>query len=413
MLLVEHHLRSICDPLIAPVFINVSFDTERIPFLMMAETHGDCDPVFNSVRELLAQQIANGSELGASICVNIDGKNVLDIWGGHLDPERTKPWGKDTLAAVWSCSKVVTNLAALTLVDRGLLDPNEKVSKYWPEFAANGKENVKVSHIMSHSSGVAGWEPAITWEEVYDTKKSTEWLAKQPLWWNPGEHNGYHLTNQGHLMGEIIRRISGKSLKQFIADEITGPLDADFSLGVPEKDWPRTAEQIPPPTRSADGPEPTSVAAKAYAGPAFNAKECMTPGFRGAEIGAANGFANARSLARIGSMIALNGTVDGKQYFSPDVVDRLLEEQVRGVDLVLGQFFRFGLGVGLSMPQTVSWVPEGRICFWGGWGGSMIIMDLDRRMTIGYVMNKMSSGTLGNENTELFVREIYKIVDSL
>ncbi|KAJ5127251.1 hypothetical protein N7448_008030 [Penicillium atrosanguineum] len=361
----------------------------------MAETHGECDPAFNSVRELLAKQVASESEVGASICVNIDGKNVIDIWSGHADPERTKPWDKDTLAAVWSCSKVVTNIAALVLVDRGLLDLNEKVSKYWPEFAANGKENIKVSHIMSHSSGVAGWEPAITWEEVYDTKKSTDWLAAQAPWWTPGEHSGYHVTCQGHLLGEIIRRISGKSLKQFIADEIAGPLGAEFTLGLPEKDW------------------PPSVPAKAFAGPPPSAEESTTPEFRAAEIGASNGFGNARALARIGSVVALNGSVDGKQYLSPEVIERMLEEQISGIDLVLGIYHRFGLGVGLPSPKTVTWLPEGRICFWGGWGGSIIIMDRDRRMTISYTMNKMGAGTLGNENTELFVQEIYKVVNAL
>jgi CubicO group peptidase (beta-lactamase class C family) len=379
----------------------------------MAETHGDCDPTFNSVRELLAQQVANGSEVGASICVNIDGRNVLDIWSGHADPQRTKPWDKDTLTAVWSCSKVVTNLAALMLVDRGLLDPQEKVSKYWPEFAANGKENVKVSHILSHSSGVAGWEPAITWEEVYDTKKATDWLAAQGPWWTPGLHSGYHLTNQGHMVGEIVRRISGRSLKQFIAEEIAGPLGADFTLGLPEKDWLRTAEPIAPPPMPLMPPHCSPIQAAAFAGPPASAEESMTPGFRGAEIGASNGFGNARALARIGSLVALNGTIDGKQYLSPDVIDRMLEEQVSGMDLVLSQYLRFGLGVGLPVPQTVPWIPEGRICFWGGWGGSIIIMDLDRRMTIGYAMNKMGLGTLGNENTELFVREIYKVVNAL
>jgi CubicO group peptidase (beta-lactamase class C family) len=376
-------------------------------------THGDCDPAFNSVRELLAQQVANGSEVGASICVNIDGRNVLDIWSGHADPQRTKPWDKDTLTVVWSCSKVVTNLAALMLVDRGLLDPQEKVSKYWPEFAANGKENVKVSHILSHSSGVAGWEPAITWEEVYDTKKATDWLAAQAPWWTPGEHSGYHLTNQGHMVGEIVRRISGRSLKQFIAEEIAGPLGADFTLGLPEKDCLRTAEPIAPPPMPLMPPHCSPVHAAAFAGPPASAEESMTPGFRGAEIGASNGFGNARALARIGSLVTLNGTIDGKQYLSPDVIDRMLEEQVSGMDLVLSQYLRFGLGVGLPVPQTVPWIPEGRICFWGGWGGSIIIMDLDRRMTIGYAMNKMGLGTLGNENTELFVREIYKVVNAL
>ncbi|KAJ6120470.1 hypothetical protein N7523_004750 [Penicillium sp. IBT 18751x] len=379
----------------------------------MAETHGDCDPAFNSVRELLAKQVANGSEVGACICVNIDGKNVVDIWSGHADPERTKPWNKDTLTAVFSCSKVVTNMAALILVTRGLLDPNEKVSKYWPEFAVNGKENIKVSHFLSHTSGVAGWEPVPSLEDLYDTKKATDWLAAQTPWWTPGEHSGYHLVCQGHLIGELIRRISGKSLKQFIADEITGPLGAEFTLGLPEKDWPRAAVLIAPPPLPIDQLDPASVPGKAFAGPRVSAEESMSAGFRGAEIGASNGFSNARALARIGSVIALNGSVDGKQYLSPEVIDRMLEEQISGVDLVLGTYNRFGLGVGLPSPKTLTWIPEGRICFWGGWGGSIIIMDLERRMTITYAMNRMENGTIGNSNTGLYVEEIYKIVNAL
>lgn len=379
----------------------------------MAVTHGDCDPAFTSVRDLLQQRIVCGKELGASICVNIDGKNVVDIWGGHLDVARSKPWTKDTLTVVWSCSKVVTSLAAMILVDRGLLDPNEKVATYWPEFAANGKENVKVSHLMSHTSGLSSWDPPISWEEVYDTKKSTDWLAKQAPWWTPGEQSGYHSLNQGHLIGEVVRRISGKSLKQFIADEIAGPLGADFALGVPEKDWPRTADIIPPPFVPMDGLDPTSIAVRTFAGPPVSAKESMAPGFRGAEIGAANGFSNARALARIGSIISLNGTVDGKQYLSPRVIDRMLEEQVAGNDLVISNYLRFGLGVGLPVPQSLPWVPENRLCFWFGWGGSILLMDLDNRMTISYTMNKMGAGTLGNENTAAYVKDIYRIVDSM
>lgn len=260
---------------------------------------------------------------------------------------------------------------------------------------------------------MAGWEPVISWEEVYDIKKSTDWLAAQAPWWTPGEHSGYHAMCQGHLLGEIIRRISGKSLKQFIADEIAGPLGAEFTLGLPEKDWPRAAVPIAPPPLPLHLLDPASVPAKVFAGPPPNAQASTTPEFRAAEIGASNGFSNARALARIGSLVALNGSVDGKQYLSPEVIDRMLTEQVSGVDLVLGNYHRFGLGVGLPSSKTVTWIPDGRICFWGGWGGSVMIMDLDRRMTITYTMNKMGPGTLGNENTELFVQEIYKVVNAL
>ncbi|GAQ09964.1 beta-lactamase domain-containing protein 2 [Aspergillus lentulus] len=381
----------------------------------MNEIYGTCDPTLHSVRDLLQQRIASKDELGASLCVNVNGKNILDLWGGHADVARTRPWQKDTITVVWSCSKVVTNLAALILVDRGLLDVNEKVATYWPEFGANGKEDVTVAHILSHSSGVPAWELPITLEEIYDTKKATEKLAAQAPWWIPGESSGYHLTNQGHLVGEIIRRITGRPLEQFVADEITGPLEADFQYGVPEEHWPRTADIISPPPLPFGELDPQSITAKAIAGSPFPAEASMTPGFRKTVSGANNGFSNARALARIGSIVSLDGILDGnKRIISASTIDKMLTEQIKGTDIVTFDFLRFGLGVALPAPQTCAWIPEGRIGFWGGWGGSMVIMDRDRRMTITYVMNNMSGrGTLGNDNIEAYVREIYRVIDGL
>ncbi|KAJ5883832.1 uncharacterized protein N7473_010718 [Penicillium subrubescens] len=361
----------------------------------MAEVHGNCDPAFESVRELLQQRLASGDEIGASLCINIDGKNVVDIWGGHADETKTRPWDEDTITVIWSSSKVITNLAANVLIDRGLLNANEKVATYWPEFAANGKEDVKVSHILSHTSGVSAWAPGITLEEILDIEGATAKLAEMAPLWTPGELNGYHLLSQGHLVGEIVRRVSGKSLNQFIVDEIAGPLGADYRLGLPKE----------------------FIAARSYAGtpmsPSFPTAP-NTAAFRENGIGGIGGFSNARALARIGSMVSLNGTVDGKQYLSPKTIDDMLQEQVAGVDAVLFHYFRFGLGVALPSPQSLPWIPEGRIGFWGGWGGSFILMDLDRRMTIGYVMNKMHEVIIGNERTTHdYVREIYKVVDQL
>lgn len=196
----------------------------------MAEAYGSCDPAFQSVRDLLQQKLAEGSEAGASICVNIDGQNVVDIWGGHADVNQTKPWEKDTITGVWSSTKVVTCLAAHMLVDRGLLDMDEKVASYWPEFGANGKENVKVSHLLSHSSGLPAWEGPITAAGMADVKTSTERLAAQAPWYTPGLQSAYQLTDHGHLVGEVVRRTSGKPLAQFIAEEIATPLDVDFRL---------------------------------------------------------------------------------------------------------------------------------------------------------------------------------------
>ncbi|RMJ26907.1 beta-lactamase [Aspergillus sp. HF37] len=377
----------------------------------MAETRGYCDPAFSRVRDILQQRVAQGDELGASLCVNIDGKNVLDLWAGHADAAKTRPWSEDTLTVVWSCSKVVSALAAMILIDRGVLDADKPVSAYWPEFAANGKEGVTVGHVLSHASGLPAWEPPFSVQDLYDTKTATERLAQQKPWWTPGQHSGYHILNQGHLVGELVRRTTGKSLRQFIADEIATPLDADFRLGVEEENWPRTAEITSPPAIPLGDVDSESVMARAFVAPLIKAKHSMTPGFRAAEIGAANGFGNARALCRIGSVASLAGTVDGKRYLSPQTVDKMLQEQVRGQDLVIPGFMRFGLGVGLPVPQTVPWIPQGRVCFWGGWGGSIIVMDLDRRMTVGYAMNKMGAGTLGNANTEAYVKAIYAAVD--
>ncbi|KAJ5807336.1 Beta-lactamase-related protein [Penicillium robsamsonii] len=376
----------------------------------MAVIHGACNPAFSRVRDLFQERLTSGEEVGASICVNVNGRNVLDIWGGYTDASKSRSWEKDTLVAVFSSSKVVSALAALTLVDRGLLDVEEKVSKYWPEFAANGKEETKVWHILSHSSGLPQWDKRLPMESIYDTKASTEMLAKQAPWFKAGEASGYQLVNHGHLIGELVRRISGKSLKQFVADEIAGPLGADFSLGLAEENWPRTADIIPGASQNLPKIDPQSVVGKAFGNLTFKAEDSQSPGFRGAEIGAVNGFANARALARIGSMVSLKGTVDGKQYLGLKTIDQMIQERVSGVDLVLCMKVKFGLGVGLAVPEITPFIPEGNICFWGGWGGSMLVMDLDRGMTISYTMNKMGPGIMGNENVMAYIDAVYAIM---
>jgi CubicO group peptidase (beta-lactamase class C family) len=217
----------------------------------------------------------------------------------------------------------------------------------------------------------------------------------------------------GHLIGELVRRISGKGLKQFIDEEIAGPLGADFRLGVPEEDWPRTADVTPPPPPPGlDSLDRESIMFKTMTSIASDAKSSMTPEFRKTELGASNGFGNARALARIGDLVSLKGTVDGKQYLQPKTVDQMVQERVTGVDLVLGLNLRFALGVALTPAEPIPFVPEGTVCFWGGWGGSMLIMDLSRRMTLAYAMNKMSLGTLGNENSKAYFKAIYEIVKS-
>lgn len=379
----------------------------------MTQVHGHCDSRFGKVQDLLNQHIYAGNELGASICVNIDGTNVIDLWGGHMDTNRSRPWTQDTLAPVWSTSKCITNLAALILVDRGQLDPFAKVSKYWPEFAANGKENVEVRHLLSHTAGLPSWEAPITIDEIYDVPRATEKLAAQAPWWEPGTVSGYHLITQGHLVGEVVRRVSGKSLKRFIDEEIAGPLGADFRLGALEKDWPRIADTIMPPESPSKktAVEVTPLMARAFMGTPVKSQYSMTPEFRKTELGAGNGFSNARAVARILSMISLGGELDGKRWLSPSTIDLIFQEQANGLDLVIPVTVRFGIGYGLPGSEATSWLPNHRICFWGGWGGSIAIMDLDKRMTITYAMNSMENGTLGNSRTADYVKAIYEIIN--
>lgn len=376
----------------------------------MTSISGECDAKFAKVKQLLQQQLASGDELGASICVNINGKNVVDLWGGHVNADRTQPWTKDTLCAIWSTTKCVTNLAALMLIDRGLLDPDEKVAKYWPEFAANGKENVEVRHLLSHTSGLAAWESPITTEAIYDVPNAAAKLAGQSPWWTPGTASGYHLVSQGHLVGELVKRVSGKSLVEFVRTEIAEPLGADFHIGAREEDWERICDMIPPPPPSTppENVDVDSVQMKAFMGTPIKGEYAATPEFRKAELGGMGGFANARSIAAILSVISLGGSVGGNRLLSDRTIDLIFEEQASGKDLVLLVPITWGTGFALPNGSVPSgWFPKGRICYWVGWGGSAGVMDLDRKMTIGYALNKMGEGVVGTARTEAYVRAIY------
>ena len=176
----------------------------------MAELHGTCDDQFAAVRRLLQDNLDSGAELGASLVVDIDGHLAVDLWGGYRDEDRTLPWTADTITNVWSSTKPVTSLAALMLVDQGELDPAAPVAKYWPEFAANGKQDVTVSQVMSHSSGVSGLAHPAVLADLYDWEQATTRMAAQAPWWPPGSASGYHALNYGHLVGELVRRITGQ-----------------------------------------------------------------------------------------------------------------------------------------------------------------------------------------------------------
>ena len=363
----------------------------------MTEIHGTFDPKFEQVRDAFATNFSEGPEVGASVSVTVEGETVVDLWGGYADEAKTKPWERDTIVNVYSTTKTMTALCALTLADRGAIDLHAPVAKYWPEFAQNGKEAIEVRHLLGHTAGLSGWQEKITVEDLYDWEKATSLLAAQAPWWEPGTASGYHSISQGYLVGEVVRRASGKSLGTFFRDEIAGPLHADFHIGLDPKDDARVGELIPPAANPmADAmPDENSVAAKTFINPVLTALEPRTAPWRRAEIPAAGGIGNARSVARAQSVLANGGEFDGVRILSAKGCDAVFEEQSNGTDLVLGTPIRFGMGYGLNHAD-VPLGPNPRTCFWGGWGGSVVINDFDARVCIAYVPNFMESSTMGD-----------------
>ncbi len=346
------------------------------------------------VRAAFEANFASGADVGASYCATVEGETVVDLWGGYADAERTRPWERDTIVNVYSTTKTMTALTALLLADRGELDFAAPVSRYWPEFAQNGKENVTVAHLMSHASGVSGWKEPITLEEIYDWDKACAALAKQAPFWEPGTAPGYHAMSQGYLVGEVVRRITGKSLGTVFREEIAEPLGADFWIGLPASEDHRVADLIPMPPSEAAISAGQTEAQRATSNPPIDVSATRTRAWRGAEIPAAGGTGNARSVAEIHAILANGGVAKGKRIMSEAGCRKALELQVEGTDLVLGMPARFGLGFGLAGGMIP--FPNPNSMFWGGYGGSLVVIDFDARTTQAYAMNKMAGTTTGD-----------------
>ena len=363
---------------------------------MSLEVHGTCDPRFESVRRTFAGNLESGADIGASFAVTLNGEMVVDLWGGWADAGKTRPWEADTLVNVYSTTKTMTALTALLLADRGQLDVHAPVARYWPEFAANGKSAVTVAHLMSHSSGLSGWKEPLTVEDLYDWEKATALLAAQAPFWEPGTAPGYHGMTQGFLVGEVVRRITGASLGTVFRTEIAEPLGADFHIGLPASEDHRVAELIPPPPGlgMAEGDDLPELTANMSNNPRVPVEVTQTRAWRGAEIPAAGGHGNARAIARVHALLANGGEVDGRRYMSEAGCRRALELQVEGQDLVMHAPARFGLGFGLAGPTMPA--PNPNTIFWGGYGGSLAIIDMDARTAFGYAMNRMAPTTTGD-----------------
>ncbi len=359
----------------------------------MALVEGTTTERFGDLRDRLEASLASGNDLGASLAVIHHGELVCDLWGGYTDSERTNPWSRDTIVNVWSTTKTMVFLVMLMLSDQGELDFDAPVATYWPEFAAKGKSEIVVHHLMNHTAGLSGFSSEIELHDLADWERCVHDLANVEPWWSERRQSGYHTITQGYLLGELVRRVTGVTVGEYFATEVAAVLDADFYIGLPESEEPRVSMVV-----TAEGfgdvpGDPTSFRARSLSSPAIDPLVPSTRWWRAAEIPAANGHGNARSVALIQQIIANNGHAQGYRFVSEATMERIFHPVTVGTDLVLGFEGNFGLGYGLASSS----IPVGpRSCYWGGFGGSIIFMDQDLELTVAYDMNKMNFGLVGD-----------------
>ena len=391
----------------------------------MVDISGEVGAGFGVVKDAFASNFELNDDVGASVALTIGGEPVVDLWGGHQDRAGTTAWEHDTIINVWSTTKTMSCLSLLVLASRGLVDVDAPVERYWPEFGAAGKQDVLVRHLLSHTAGLPAWDARLDGTDLYDWDKLVTLLAAQPTWWTPGSKSGYHAVTQGNLVGEVVRRVDGRSVGTFFAEEIAGPLGAEFHIGTgPEYDH-LVAPVIPVPPiifgranstgdstgdAMGDGADRESIPYRA-ANPRLVAEQSWDVAWRRAEIPAAGGHGNARGVALAQSAVSAGGMVNGVELLTPAVIERIFDVQAAGRDLVLGIGVTFGVGYGLNSPRNpIS--PNPRVCYWGGWGGSLVVNDVDAGFTLAYVMNRMGEGTVGDDRAHTILRAVYAALDA-
>ncbi len=384
--------------------------------------HGRCEPRFERVREIFSQSLESGQNLGASVSFVVDGEVVVDLYGGWIDKEHTRPWQADTLVNVYSTTKGMTAICAHMLADRGELDLDAPVAEYWPEFAAEGKQDVPVRWLLSHRVGLPAVRQKLTLDDMYDWHPMVEALAAERPWWEPGTQHGYHAVTYGQLVGEVVRRVDGRSVGRFFREEVAEPLGADFHIGLDEAHDERTSplygglglprrqasgeagEGASQPAVQIKGPlgdflrdmaDPSTMTGGAFNNPSLAGDTVNSRGWREAEIPAANGHGTAAAIARVYGVLARGGEQDGVQLMRPETLDRAIEVESDGPDAVLGQMpMRFGLGFMLRS-DFIRLTPGPRGFGHAGAGGSLGMGDPDSKTGFGFTLNKMQMGLVG------------------
>ena len=364
--------------------------------------NGSYDPRFAVVVDAFQENYRVEDEVGSGVSVVLDGRPVIDLWGGWKDGARNHEWQRDTIVCMMSVSKGITGLTFNLLVDRGLVDVNAPVAKYWPEFASNGKAAIPVRYILDHRAALPIITDPLYPGAIYDPPAICEALAEQAPLWEPGTQAAYHIHTQGYLLGEIIRRVTGKTIGQFLREEITGPLGVDFQIGVKsEHDHLRAAELIPNMNAkllAAREAEKDNLLGKAFTqNPNLTWAQTMnSKPWRDSEIASGNGHGNARAIARIYGAYARGGEVDGVRLVSRASIEAMITEQHNQVELMQQRPYHQALGVLLNSPGAVFMGPNARAFGHHGLGGSIGFADPDARVGFSYCCNKMHAvGTNG------------------
>ena len=380
--------------------------------------HGHCRGKFAAVQDAFVANFREANELGAALAVMIEGEPVLDIWAGSVDSRNPAPWAEDTLVNVFSTTKGLVSALVLRLVAEGRLSLERPVADYWPEFAQHGKEKIPVKWLLSHRAGLPAIRELQPDAALYDWAHMTAAMAAETPWWPPGSRHGYHPITFGWLIGEVIRRVTGMTVGAYLQQVFAGPLALDMYIGVPADQQHRIArisQAAPDPGNAAAMAfmqkimgDPTGITARAFANPMSIATGTNTVAWRSAEIPAANGHATARAVARFYAVLASGGSVDGIEVLPADVLKYCWTEQSAGEDAVLGIGTRFSYGWMLSQnrPNT-AFGPGQRSFGHPGAGGSVGMADPDRRLSIGYTMNRMGAHILLDPRATRLIDAVY------
>jgi CubicO group peptidase (beta-lactamase class C family) len=378
------------------------------------EIHGTVAPRFARVRDAFADNLGHHGDVGAACAVYQDGRLVVDLWGGLADPGTGRPWAEDTLGLVFSTTKGMTAVCAHRLAERGALDLDAPIARYWPAFAAAGKERITVRAALSHRAGLAAVDGDLTLDEVLAWDPVVAAIAAQAPNWEPGTRHGYHARSYGWIAGEIARRITGKTLGRIFADEVARPLGLDFWIGLPEVEEPRVARILPAPPPAdpamreflALAMGPTTLLGRVLGGPSqLFAYDDMwnRRALHAAEMPSSNGIGSARAIARM--YAAVVGEVDGVRLLRPETLAAACAVQSDGEDVVLRLPTRFGTG--FMLPPTLCPFAPSTAFGHPGAGGSLGFGDPAARIGFGYVMNQMKLGMLGDLRAARLAEAVY------